>query len=78
MDAAATFPVGGERRGFAALTATMIRAGRRGYSARPGPYGSSAAVMRGALGRSVPARGTAGPAIRAGLEAGLDPAAPSC
>jgi len=77
VDAAATFPVGGERRGFAALTATMIRAGRRGYSARPGPYGSSAAVMRGALERSVPARGTAGPAIRAGLEAGLDPAAPA-
>jgi hypothetical protein len=30
VDAAATFPAGGERCGFAALMATMIRSGRRG------------------------------------------------
>ncbi len=77
MHAAATLPAGGELCGFAALRATMIRSGRRGQSARPGPYGSSAAVMRGALETAVPARGTAGPAIPAGLEAGLDPAAPA-
>lgn len=77
VDAAATFPGGGGRCGFAALMAAMIRAGRRGSSARLGPYGSSAAVMRGALETAVPARGTAGPAIPAGLEAGLDPAAPA-
>ena len=60
-----------------ALMATMMRSGRRDQSARPGPYGSSAAVMRRALETAVPARGTAGPAIPAGLEAGLDPAAPA-
>lgn len=56
---------------------TMNRSARRGQSASPRPYGSSAAVMRDALETAVPARAAAGPAIPAGLEAGLGPAAPA-
>ena len=77
MHAAATFPAGGELCGFAALMTTMIRYGRRGQPARLGPYGSPAAVLHCALETAVLARATADPAIPAGLEAGLDPAAPA-
>lgn len=77
-DEAAMFAAGGEPCGFAVLMATMSRSGRRDQSTRLGPCGFSAAVTRGALETAVPARGTAGPAISVGLEAGRDPAAPAC